>query len=289
MLSRRVVIGGMAAGAAWPGLARAEPEPLGAGATIAWASLDKASGRRAGVNVDARMPMCSTFKWLLAAHVLWRVDRGRERLDRPIAFGRADLLEYAPTVRAALGRRERATLTVGALCEGTVTLSDNAAANLLLPSVGGPAALTRWLRAQGDGVTRLDRTEPALNQVPPGDPRDTTSAAAMLGDLDRLLFGPVLRPASQRQLMDWLLGCKTGDTRLRAGLPAGWRIGHKTGTYTTDTPTRIDRNAAGDVGVLLPPGRAPILVAAYTAGSVRPPAEVDRWFADVARRVAAAS
>lgn len=279
MIARRTALGGAmaaAAAAAWPALGREMP-----GGTYAWATLDRGSGQLGGANADVRMPMCSTFKWLLAACVLARVDRGVERLDRRVGFGPADLIDASPTVKAALGGAPRATLTVAALCEAAVTLSDNAAANLLLPSIGGPAGLTDWLRRIGDRVTRLDRTEPTLNYVPVDDPRDTTTTAAMLRELDRLLYGPVLSAGSRRQLWDWLLGCRTGDTRLRAGLPPGWRIAHKTGTSISDPGPGV-RNAAGDVGVLLPPRGAPILVTAYAVGFTVSPAEVDRWFADIA-------
>lgn len=280
LMTRRVMIGGAMAGIAAPALGVTAP-----GVTTAWATLDKATGRFSGVNVNDRMPMCSTFKWLLAACVLARTDRGLERLSHRISFGPGDLLGYAPTVRAALTAAggDRASLSIKDLCEAAVTVSDNSAANLLLPVVGGPEGLTAWLRRAGDPITRLDRTEPALNRVPPGDPRDTTNAAAMLGTLDRLLFGAVLSRGSRHRLTDWLLACKTGADRLPAGLPAGWRAGHKTGTYTTDRPTQIDRNAAGDVGLLLPPSGKPILIAAYVAGSRQPQPVVDRWFAGLAR------
>jgi len=278
VIDRRQLVGGIAAGLVLPA-ARAVPPVIGA-----WALLDRAIGRVTGAQADVRVPMCSTFKWLLAACVLWHVDRGRERLDRRVAFAAVDLLDHAPVVAAALAAGR--PLTVGELCRAAVAVSDNAAANLLLPRIGGPAGLTRWLRGQGDRITRLDRIEPALNRVPPGDPRDTTTAAAMLRLLDRLLYGPLLAAASRAQLMAWLLACETGETRLKAGLPAGWRIAHKTGTYTTRRPDATDRNVAGDVGVLLPPaGAPPLLIAAWRAGD-GDPAAADRWFADLARDAA---
>jgi beta-lactamase class A len=277
VIDRRQLVGGIAAGVLVPA-AHAAPPAIGA-----WALLDPATGRVTGAQADVRVPMCSTFKWLLAACVLWHVDRGHERLDRPIAFGAADLLDHSPVVRPALAAGR--ALTVGDLCRATVTVSDNAAANLLLPRIGGPAGLTRWLRGQGDRITRLDRIEPALNHVPPGDPRDTTTAAAMLRLLDRLLYGPALAAASRAHLMAWLLACDTGATRLKAGLPAGWRIAHKTGTATTSRPSATDRNVAADVGVLLPPKGAPLLIAAWRVGE-GDPAAADRWFADLARMAA---
>ncbi len=132
--------------------------------------------------------------------------------------------------------------------------------------------------------TRLDRTETALNDVGRGDLRDTTTADAIVRDLERFVTGDVLRPASRQQLLQWLISCRTGPNRLAAGLPAGWRIGHRTGTRTAEESDGPDaRAAAGDVGILLPPRGRPILIAAYAAGWTCPLADVEAWFADVAR------
>lgn len=266
------------------------PPSLGPGAECGWASLDFETGRAHALNPDLRLPMCSSFKWLLAACVLARVDAGREQLERPLELAAAQVLPNSPTVAAALqasgGRRTH--LSVAALCEAAVTVSDNAAANALLAQIGGPPALTDWLRYSGDAVTRLDREEPDLNHVPRGDVRDTTTAAAMLGNLQRIVYGEVLRPESRERLFGWLLGCQTGLTRLRAGLPAGWKIAHKTGTMSVERGhDPVERAAAGDVGILLPPRGKPILIAAYTAGSEQGQPDVERWFAELARAVTA--
>ena len=221
-----------------------------------------------------------------------RFDRGSEQLDRRLAFSAKDILLNSPTVEDALKAAggQHVELTIAALCEAVITVSDNAAANALLRQIGGPAGLTAWLRQSGDGVTRLDRIETALNRVPRGDVRDTTTAAAMLGNLQRILYGSTLTPVSRDRLFAWMLACKTGTSRLPAGLPSGWRIAHKTGTWTLEPGhAPLDRAAAGDVGVLIPPSGKPILLAAYTAGSERPQAEIEAWFAALARAVVAAA
>src|SRR5829696_2557262 len=121
-------------------------------------------------------------------------------------------------------------MTVAELSDAAVTLSDNTAGNLLLASFGGSAGLTAYVRSLGDDTTRLDRIETALNEAAPGDPRDTTTPAAMLGTMQKLLVGEALSRASREQLTAWLVANKTGDQRLRAGVPQGWRVGDKTGT-----------------------------------------------------------
>jgi len=241
-------------------------------------ALHDASGRRlAGRRDDERFPMCSTFKFLLAGAVLGQVDAGRLALARRVPIAATDLVDHSPATGEHVGPQG---MSVGELCRATLIYSDNAAANLLLPLVGGPAGLTAFLRAHGDPVTRSDRYEPALNAFAAGDDRDTTTPAAMAGQLRRLLLGDVLAPASRRQLVEWLRDNRTGDTRLRAGLPAGWRVGDKTGSN--------GRDITNDVAILWPPGGgAPLLLAAYLQGAtVEPPAQ-DAALARVAAAVVA--
>ncbi|WP_247876043.1 class A beta-lactamase [Azospirillum sp. TSH100] len=244
------------------------------GGRLGVAMLDSGSGRLHGWRGDERFPMCSTFKFLLAAAVLKTVDQGKDLLDRQIPVTKADLVPYAPFSETRLNGTPP---TVAELCEAAMTLSDNVAANLLLPGVGNPAGLTAFLRGIGDRTTRLDRNEPTLNTAIPGDPRDTTTPAAMVRSMQRLLVGDVLRPDSRRLLIDWMVANKTGDKRLRAGLPAGWRVGDKTGTGTNGT--------ANDIAILWPEGRAPLLVASYLTQTAEGFRQQDAIHADVARAV----
>lgn len=271
--TRRGALGGLGAGLALPAVGQPTDPYLGSGADFGWVTSDKTGHLGLSVNADRRFPMCSSFKWLLAACVLSRVEAGSEHLARRVSFSAADIMDYAPAAKAALAQAggHRGDMTVDALCEAAVTLSDNTAANLLLANSVNPPALTAWLRAHGDPITRLDHFEPAMNYVEFDESHDTTTPAAMIGDLQRLLFGDVLKMASRKQLMGWLLDCKTGETRLKAGLPMGWRIAQKTGTLNFH-PERPDirSGAYGDVGVLFPPRGEPILIAAYTSGSARP-------------------
>jgi beta-lactamase class A len=200
------------------------------GGRVGFAVHDGGNGLGSGFRFShrgaERFPMASTFKMLLAAAILERIDKGSERLDRPVAVAASDILEHSPVTEQHVG----GTATVAQLCEAAIIYSDNAAANLLLPAIGGPAGLTKFLRRIGDSVTRLDRTEPELNEALPGDPRDTTSPDAMLETWDTLLFGTTLSFASRVQLRHWLMANTTGGTRLRAGLPKAWPVGDKTGT-----------------------------------------------------------
>jgi beta-lactamase class A len=232
-------------------------ENLRTGATLVWRAHE-------------RFVMCSTFKASLAACVLAEVDRGRARLDEPIAYGRADLLEYAPVAEQNV---DKGALSVGEMCRAAVELSDNTCANALLARVGGPPALTAFWRSIGDDVSRLDHNEPELNRSPPGDPHDTTTPAAMAATLRRLVLGDVLSPDSRERLTRWMLDCKTGENRLRAGLPKDWRVGDKTGNNGKD--------ACGDIAVAWPRQGGAILICAYTQGGAPTPRLFEAVFAGI--------
>ena len=107
-------------------------------------------------------------------------------------------------------------------------------------------------------MTRLDRTEPTLNQALPGDPRDTTSPRAIATDYDAIVLGTAISPASRALITGWLKDSTTGSGRVRAAVPAGWSVGDKTGTgsYGTDNDVAIVFTYHG-----------PVVIAIYTVGS----------------------
>ena len=236
--------------------------------------IDTATGREYGHRPDERFMMLSSFKLLASALVLARTEQGQESLQRRIRYTREDLVTWSPVTEQHVGGEG---LTLAQLCEATITISDNTAANLILASYGGPAAVTAFARQLSDTVTRLDRNEPELN-VPSGPAMlDTTTPRAMTRTLQTLLVGNALTAASRQLLLQWLKANTTGDKRLRAGVPADWAIGEKTGTNRTD---------ANDIGIAWPPGRAPLLVSAYLAESTAPAAARDAALAGVGRLMA---
>jgi beta-lactamase class A len=255
-------------------LARIEQD---SGGRLGVAVLDTLSGNRTGHRIDERFPMCSTFKLLAAAAVLARVDAGKEQLDRRIRFEARDIVVNSPMTKERAGSTG---MSLEELCEAAMIVSDNTAGNLLLAALGGPAGLTAYARSLGDAVTRLDRIEPELNEALPDDPRDTTSPVAMLTNLQTLILGNVLSAASKERLTGWLIGNKTGDTRLRGGLPKDWRVGDKTGSG--------ERGTTNDVGIVWPPGRAPVIIAIYLTGTPAAAEHRNATLAAVGRAVAAA-
>ncbi len=291
-IDRRTLLAGASGLVVWPALAKAQNknQDKAQDTSAALQAYERETGGRIGLyaenlatgakitwRADERFVMCSSFKASLAAFVLSRVDRGQDHLDAMISYGPSDLFEYAPVARQNLGERTQAALSVAEMCKASVELSDNTCANLLLARVGGPASLTAFWRATGDDVTRLDHNEPVLNRSPPGDPNDTTTPAAMAGNLRRFVLGDVLSAASRGQLTSWMVDCKTGDNRLRGGLPSGWKIADKTGSNGKD--------ASGDIAVAWPNAGGPVLIAAYTQGGSPTAPQLQAVFAEIGRMV----
>lgn len=245
------------------------------GGRLGVAALDTHSGAHVEHRAAERFPMCSTFKFLLVAAILSRVDAHREELDRFLPYTKADLLDYAPIAQAHV---QEGGMTISMLCAAAIEYSDNTAANLLLATLGGPPGVTAYARSLGDPVTRLDRDEPSLNTALAGDPRDTTTPSAMLDDMRKLLINPGALSSDARNVLGaWMIGNATGAAGLRAGLPSAWRVGQKTGS---------GRNGStNDIAVCWPPHRAPILVTAYFTGSSASSADCSAGLAEVGRMV----
>jgi beta-lactamase class A len=293
MQTRRQAVIGIAAGATGCSLGIFGERAVAAAAPFEGLEADLAvletdSGGRLGVVVlhtgsrtvvghraDERFPMCSTFKLLAAAAVLKRVELGQETLDRRVKFEAADLVVNSAITKDHIGGEG---MTMAELCQAAMTWSDNTAGNLILASLGGTQALTDFARSLGDAATRLDRIEPDLNQALPGDPRDTTTPVAMLKNIEALVLGNALAESSKSQLTAWLVGNKTGDTRLRAGIPADWRVGDKTGSG--------EHGTTNDVGIAWPPQSAPVLMAIYLTGTTANGEQRNRTIASVGRAIA---
>lgn len=241
------------------------------GGRIGFAALDTASRRALAWRGEERFVYCSTFKMYLAAATLLRVQAGEERLDRAVPVTRADMISHAPVTEPAVG----STLSVEQLMKGTVEVSDNPAANILLKAMGGLAPMQAFYRGLGDATTRVDRFEPEMNRLD-GD-KDTIQPSRSVANMRRLFVDAdtPLSADSRRRLLRWMTDTPTGPGRLKAGVPAGWRVAHKTGTG--------GYGPVNDIGLLYPPSGAPVIIAVYYHAERADPAH-EAVIAEVARQ-----
>ncbi len=225
------------------------------GARVGLAIYDTGRGTSWLYHADERFTLTSTFKAFACAALLHQVDIGQAALDQTVRITRSDLVPYAPVMDKLVGQ----DVSLADICSAALRLSDNVAGNKVLDRIGGPDGLTSYLRSIGDTTTRLDRREPELNEAAPGDPRDTTTPAAIAGSLRRLVLGDALSTSSRQQLTAWLVADEVGGPLLRAGVPADWHIADRTGAG--------GHGSRGVVAVIWPPGQAPIVAAIYVSGT----------------------
>lgn len=226
-----------------------------AGGTLGVSIRNVQSARTLDYKADQLVGHCSSFKLSLAALVLKLDQSGQIDASERLRWTADDLMSVSPFTTERL--RDGATMLE--LAEFTQKYSDNAAANILLKRLGGPARLTQFWREIGDQTSRLDRTEPSLNNVPPGEVRDTTSPQAMALTIERLVFGDVLSSDGRALLQSWMVETRTGVRRVRAGLPDGWTAGDKTGTSFWPGMGSL----YVDIGFATSPGGVDLTFAAY--------------------------
>jgi beta-lactamase class A len=216
---------------------------------------------------DRRFAYASTFKALAAGAVLER--SGPDELARVVTYDADDLQEYSPVAEQHVGEG----MTMYQIIDAAVQQSDNTAGNLLLDALGGPAGLEGALRGIGDETTRPARYEPELNDVAPGDERDTSTARALAHDLRAYGLGDVLDDEARATFVEALRGSVTGAETIRAGVPDGWVVGDKTGTS--------GHGGRNDIGIVWPPDREPVVLAVLTQTEDREAEPDDALLAEV--------
>ncbi|NBH09586.1 class A beta-lactamase [Amycolatopsis sp. SID8362] len=232
-------------------------------------AIDTGSGREIAHRADERFGYASTHKAFSTAAVLQRTSMAG--LAKVLPYTSADVQPNSP-----VGEKHAGTgLSLRDAIDAALRYSDNTAANLLFRELGGPAGLAAALRGIGDTTTHVDRIEPGLNDLAPGDVRDTSTPRAMAADLRAFALGTAL-PAEQRTFYtDTMRANRTGDALIRAGTPAGWTVADKTGTGAYAT-----RN---DIAVVWPPGRAPIVLVVLSDRKTADADHDDRLIAQAAK------
>lgn len=211
------------------------------------------SARTLAYRADDMFATCSTFKAYVAAQILRKDQLGELKLSDEVYI---DPKLFVPVASPMTEPNLGGWMSLSDLCAAAVRQSDNTATNLMLEILGGPPSVTEFARSVGDDRTWMVRWETELNTAYPGDPRDTTSPRAMGTGFRNMLTGDTFDEPHRAQLEEWMRTIVTGDTRIRAGLPAGWTIADKTGAG--------DYASTNDIGVAFGPAGERLVLAVMT-------------------------
>lgn len=270
-----------------------------------------------GVRVSTPFPLQSVCKIVLAAAVLDRVDHGMLKLDDKLYIFRSNLsVDHQPL--AALVTKKGFATDLRDIVRRAVVDSDNAAADILFVKAGSAPGIAKFLKAKGLSGIRIDRKERDLQSEDKGlrfqpnfanekafekavaavpkakrdaawksylsDPRDTATPAGMCAFLTALSSGKLLSASSSKFLLDAMRATETGNERLKAGLPAGWLIAHKSGTSGRWGGVA---GAFNDVGVLTAPDGKSVCVAVFISGTTAPDDQCAALMASVTEAIVA--
>lgn len=259
-------------------------------------------GWTTGKRLGEWFPQQSVSKLWVALTVLDQVDSGRLRLDQKVRITMDDLAVFHQPIRERVVANGTIEVPVSELLEQAITASDNTANDSLLRAVGGSQSVRgfierkqlgrirfgpgeRLLQSQIAGVAwqqdyALGRRFYAAREAVPverrkaaldaylADPIDGASPDAIAAALAKLARGDLLSPASTRLLMAMMERTSSGPNRLKAGVPADWRFGHKTGTGQILSPVSTGYN---DIGIMTAPDGtryAVVVMIASTTASV---------------------
>jgi len=259
---------------------------------------DVATAATACVNGDVRFPMQSVMKLVVAAAVMDAVDGQHLKLNDVIVLRPEDASPGPQDLANLVRARGRLEVTVDDLMRRAVADSDSTSVDALIERLGGVAAVQSFLQRKQVTGLRIDRDERHLQAESVGlvwrpafaddkvfqaaiaalpvaqrdaawrryltDPRDTTTPTGMAGFLTALATGKLLSPASTTHLLAVMAATVTGGDRLKAGLPPGWTLGHKTGTGREWQGMTSDTN---DVGILTAPDGRTLAIAVFVARS----------------------
>lgn len=275
-----------------------------------------ASSRPVCVNGGQRFSLQSVMKLVVGAAVMRAVDEGRMRLDDRMTLRREDLSVNIQPLADIVLRDGAFKTTIGDLVRRAVVESDSAATDFLIARLGDVSAVQALLDGAGLRGIRIDRTERQLQTEVTGltwnpsfvdpeqlkaarakvaeerraaafkayiaDPRDTATPLAMVTFLRKLVAGELLSPASTKQFLAIMSQTITFPDRLRAGTPAGWSVGHKTGTSHSFNGMN---GVTNDVGLLTAPDQGFVAIAAFVAESRAPASERAAVIAGAARLI----
>jgi beta-lactamase class A len=237
-----------------------------------------------GRRLNDLFPQQSVSKTWVAMTVLDLVDQGKIRLDQKVKINGDDLAVFHQPIRDRVIANGGIEESVLSLLEQAIRASDNTANDSLLRTAGGPAAVRAFIARKNLGAIRFGPGERAMQSAIAGiewrqeysigrrfyaardavpyatrkaaldrylaDPVDGASPDAIVRALARLAKGELLSASSTRLLIDIMSRTTSGPNRLKAGVPAGWRFLHKTGTGQVLSPVSTGYN---DIGIMTAP------------------------------------
>lgn len=199
------------------------------------------------INGNLNVPLMSVFKFHIALATLNLVDKGKLSLTQKIFIKKEDLHEDTWSPIRDEYPNGNMYLTLDQLLRYTVSHSDNNGCDILLELIGGTETVQNFINKQGikDFTIKVNEQEMRtwenlyIN-------RTTPLATSEL--LEKFYKRKILKKKSTNYLYQIMVECSRGITWMKAGLPQGTELAHRTGISGTNENNL--RAAMNDIGIV---------------------------------------
>jgi len=248
--------------------------------TVGVSILYKASGRRISLHGKEHFPMQSVYKFPLALKILHDVDNGKLSLDQKIHIDQKDwpLKIYSPLRDSLKG--QAANLSLRTLLQYTVSKSDNGGCDVLFKVTGGTRVVNDFIHHLGINDIAIVATEAEMAKAWNVQYGNWCTPDAMTALLERFMDGEILKPASTKLLMQFMINTTTGPGRLKGMLPSTTKVAHKTGS--SDTNDKGITAATNDAGIITLPDGNHLLITVFVKDAAADVSTRERVIARIA-------
>lgn len=234
------------------------------------------------LNGDMHFPMQSVFKLHISLVMLSEIDKGRFSADQKIRIDKKDLL---PVTWSPIRDKypDGCELTIAEIIDYTVAQSDNNGCDILLRMLGGPAVVEDYFREKGFRDISIKANEEEMHRDWNVQFSNYTTPRAANDVLMRFFTNreKLLMKKSHDFIWNSMTHTTTGPNRIKAGLPEGAALAHKTGSSGKNE--KGITAALNDIGVITYPDGRHIYISVFVSDSKESDVVNERIIAEVVK------
>lgn len=206
------------------------------------------------INNNFRYPTQSVYKFHLALAVLDYLNKNNLTLDHQLYVEKGDLLPNTHSPLRDDYPQGEMYLSVADIIRYTVSKSDNNGCDILFRLVGGTAVVDRYIRGLGLSEFAIAATEEEMHGSWEVQYTNWSTPYTAAQALEIFRTQDILPQPFHDFLWDTLAGTTTGGNKIKALLPEGTFVAHKTGSSFRNAEGL--KAAENDIAIIqLPDGR----------------------------------
>lgn len=232
------------------------------------------------INGNLNTPLMSVFKFHIALTTLNLVDKGKLSLKQKIFVKKEELHEDTWSPIRDEYPNGNMYLTLDQLLRYTVSHSDNNGCDIILELIGGAETVQKFINKQGikDFTIKVNEQEMRTWE---NLYINTTTPLATTELLEKFYKGQILKKKSTKYLYQLMVECSRGITWMKAGLPEGTELAHRTGISNTNENNL--RVAMNDVGIFKLPNGNHIILSVYLKNITETRENTEKIIADITK------